>query len=102
MTRVIVSSAHSSGKCAPRQSKNFINVSRSLSYFSPARSESGSRQARNPASASALNAHSDLETDTPSILISPASNDQDSNRENAEHPEITEHTEERRVSVFRY
>src|SRR5262245_52294400 len=59
MTRLIVSSASSSEKCALRQSKNFISVRRRLSYFSPARSESGSRQARNRASASALSVHSD-------------------------------------------
>jgi hypothetical protein len=47
ITRVIVSSARSSGNGALRQSKNLISCSLIASYFSPARSGSGSRQDKN-------------------------------------------------------
>src|SRR6266849_6008809 len=60
-TRLNVSSAHSSGKCAPRQSKNFTSVRRSVSYLSPARSVSGSKCARSFAKASSVSDHSETE-----------------------------------------
>ncbi len=58
MTRSIVSSANPSGSMHSRHTKSLISLRRISSYFSPARSRSGSNHARHLSKASWLSTHS--------------------------------------------